>query len=401
MTFTDIEIDTSDVLQSELNISIRERTNLLPWKGQFSPQLVETLLRTYGPSHGSVIDPFGGSGTVLVESSFRGLSSVGFEINPAAFYLANVYSLAGEPPHIRAKAISTYRKAVTSVVGYGTLSTSLLPVSGFVRAHDSCKDRFAKRLLAAHVVLLDASKDGDCTVKASERHLARLTNLVESLPESVTETSMHLRDARHTGLAAGSIDFLITSPPYINVFNYHQQYRPSVEAMGGDVLSAARSEIGSNRKNRGNRFLTVIQYCLDMGQVLKEMSRVCKKGSRMIFVVGRTSNVLGTPFENGLMVSRLAVEAVGLMLITRQERRFTNRFGQVIIEDILHFQSTGIATFDIEHVAQKAREIAVEFLNNGRISSTPSAALYIDLALSKVNMCQPSPILPLQADGVV
>lgn len=32
---------------------------------------------------------------------------------------------------------------------------------------------------------------------------------------------------------------LITSPPYINVFNYHQKYRRSVEALGYDVLAIA------------------------------------------------------------------------------------------------------------------------------------------------------------------
>ena len=64
-----------------------------------------------------------------------------------------------------------------------------------------------------------------------------------------------------------SIDFVITSPPYINVFNYHQNYRKSVEATGFNVLEVARSEIGSNRKFRSNRFLTVIQYALDIYQV--------------------------------------------------------------------------------------------------------------------------------------
>ncbi len=42
-----------------------ERSNPFPWNGQFSPQLVETLLQTYAPSGGFMLDPFLGSGTVL------------------------------------------------------------------------------------------------------------------------------------------------------------------------------------------------------------------------------------------------------------------------------------------------------------------------------------------------
>ncbi len=56
------------------------------------------------------------------------------------------------------------------------------------------------------------------------------------------------------------IDFVITSPPYINVFNYHQNYRQSAEILGWDLLKIAKSEIGSNRANRGNRFYTIIQF---------------------------------------------------------------------------------------------------------------------------------------------
>jgi hypothetical protein len=37
-----------------------------------------------------------------------------------------------------------------------------------------------------------------------------------------------------------------------------------MEVLGFDILKVAASEIGSNRRNRGNRFITVIQYALDM-----------------------------------------------------------------------------------------------------------------------------------------
>lgn len=44
---------------------------------------------------------------------------------------------------------------------------------------------------------------------------------------------------------------VLTSPPYINVYNYHQQYRASAEALGWDLLEVAKTEIGSNRKHPG------------------------------------------------------------------------------------------------------------------------------------------------------
>jgi hypothetical protein len=61
--------------------------------------------------------------------------------------------------------------------------------------------------------------------------------------------------------------------------------------MGWDLLRVAPSEIGSNRKNRGNRFRTVVQYCLDMEQALISFWHSLKSDGLMILVVGRESNV--------------------------------------------------------------------------------------------------------------
>ena len=58
--------------QSRLNIAERVRTNLLPWNGQFSPQLVEGLLRAHAHRGAMVLDPFVGGGTSLVEAARLG-----------------------------------------------------------------------------------------------------------------------------------------------------------------------------------------------------------------------------------------------------------------------------------------------------------------------------------------
>ena len=80
------------VAQADLNIQGRSRTNPLPWRGQFSPQLVEILLQTYGESGDRrILDPFVGSGTVLIEAARLGYSAFGAEINPAAMTLASTY----------------------------------------------------------------------------------------------------------------------------------------------------------------------------------------------------------------------------------------------------------------------------------------------------------------------
>ncbi len=77
--------------QSILNITEKTRSNLFAWRGQFSPQLIESILKSYCLQNSVVLDPFVGSGTVLLEAGRLGLTSYGFEINPAAYSLSKVY----------------------------------------------------------------------------------------------------------------------------------------------------------------------------------------------------------------------------------------------------------------------------------------------------------------------
>jgi hypothetical protein len=165
-------------------------------------------------------------------------------------------------------------------------------------------------------------------------------------------------------LRDAEVDLVITSPPYINVFNYHQQYRAPVESLGWDPLHVARSEIGSNRKHRGNRFLTVEQYCLDIADVLNELRRVCAPSSRIIFVVGRESNVRKTAFYNGDIVTKLGVRCAGLTAEARQERVFQNKFGTMIHEDILHFRHAPHLTTALEPPCQIAMEVLTSALDS-------------------------------------
>ena len=81
--YADTPFDTEEILQADLNIANKFRSNPLRWKGQFSPQLVQVFLDNYSDSDSTVFDPFLGSGTVLLESGMAGLKASGTEINPA------------------------------------------------------------------------------------------------------------------------------------------------------------------------------------------------------------------------------------------------------------------------------------------------------------------------------
>ena len=371
--------------QSILNIEEKTRSNPLPWRGQFSPQLAEAFLKSYANTGDIILDPFVGSGTVLYECSRLGIRGLGVEVNPAAATLANLYCLSELSYADRKRLIEHL------VPSLDVLFFSLKP--------DIEKDLLELKHRVdddKHLIILEAliCLSDFYNRPVSPSHVnsvwTRLSSLLLSLPHTSEAIKVVVGDARKLPLPDDCVNLVVTSPPYINVFNYHQQYRASMEAMGWDIRQISDSEIGANRKHRGNRLLTVIQYCLDMTMVFIELQRVLKNNGRVIFVVGRESNVRKTPFHNGKIINYLAVKAAGYKLTLRQERAFVNRYGQKIYEDILHFLPGG--NIDAGVAEYKARSVALKELAEAseRVPTEVSTDLWD--ALSKLHDIEPSPL---------
>lgn len=354
---------TKPIPQARLNIEDKNRSNLFAWRGQFSPQLIESLLDAYCPPNAVVIDPFAGSGTVLYEAAAMGLSAYGFEINPSAWSFSKLYEFANVPLDERETTISELRRRIEEEFPIILFSEDRLLMDVVERKTiligRSLSDN-AKILFNALVVSLDIFNN-QLTGNFIQNKLRALAELVRRLPYSVRQIKADLQDSRALPLCSQSVDFAITSPPYINVFNYHQNYRRSVEVLGWDLLRVARSEIGSNRANRGNRFYTVVQYCIDMACTIQEMARVLKPRGRAVFIVGYESKVLGTPFFNANIVESIALQSGLFDIVLRQKRVFMNRFGDAIREDLLNLRSKAYVS-DENLAATVGRNVALAAL---------------------------------------
>ncbi|MEA5467347.1 Bpu10I family restriction endonuclease [Spirulina sp. 06S082] len=245
---------------------------------------------------------------------------------------------------------------------------------------DSELDRETKILFEALIILLDLGKN-QITSDLIQKKFFCLVKIIEGLSFSHKAIKVDFSDARQLPIHNNIVDFVITSPPYINVFNYHQNYRKSVEILGWDVLKIAKSEIGSNRANRGNRFYTVVQYCLDMADVLQELSRVSKKFARIILIVGYESKVLGVPFNNADIIERIGIASGLYEKILRQKREFKNKFGKIIREDILNFSNLKNCHTDISSIA---RNVALDVLEKSIGQVSPKNHTYLEDTIEKV-----------------
>ncbi len=188
--FSGVPLDRTTVAQELLNIDNKQRSNLFPWNGQFSPQLVEVLLRTYSPMKGLVLDPFVGSGTVLYEAGRVGLPVVGAEVNPAACKMAETYRLMNVSFAHRSSLMKQLEGALQECLPACTPSlfwangraTDEEVKTSLVELCDSQSDETARCVLEALIVLVDFYHEA--TDEKVYGTWAKLKARILGLPES-------------------------------------------------------------------------------------------------------------------------------------------------------------------------------------------------------------------------
>lgn len=332
--------------RQKLDVTNKTRSNIFGWRGQFTPEFVAYLLDEANEGTGLVVDPFCGSGTVLQECAARNRAAHGFEINPAAYAMSRFFTLSRLSHDERmslANRVEWLFRGTTSefvdlplfnpVEDYRGQASNLLDLGREVFSRTESKSE----TLLALLTLFEA--EGCCLPNLNQaiftafgrvkRHLLALTDSTATLEASLCDARLIHRYVR------AEAELIVTSPPYINVFNYHQNHRAILELLGFDLLHVAASEMGSNRKNRGNRFRTVIQYALDMEAGLESFALSLKARGQLILVVGRESNVRGVAILNSRLVADIATSLGAFQQEGSFERCFTNRFGASIYEDVL------------------------------------------------------------------
>ncbi len=388
--------------QDRLDVREKSRSNLFNWRGQFTPQFVDYVLDHFARPDNVVMDPFSGSGTVLQECSTKLMPSYGFEINPAAYAMSKFFTFANIPFSERESILSELeKKLIKTIADFGDLP--LLQDGGEFRSRYKNLIDFSKELLSSitnkHEKILainllfiaeDRAKASLDTTILCAFHYLRKSAL--SLPYTERLIHAQLRDARTVDkYCPARVDTLFTSPPYINVFNYHQNHRAILEALGWNILKVAQSEIGSNRKNRGNRFRTVIQYCLDMEQALRSFWRSLNFDGVIILIVGRESNVRKTAFYNGAIIRELMIRLAGFKEITNYERKFTNRFGLDIKEDIIISRKTDSLSSE-----SRAKEIALKHLETALPGTVGDIRMDIQDAIENLDDVEQSPLFDVK-----
>lgn len=236
-------------------------------KEAFSPGLVEEAMVAAGCDSGDVVlDPFCGSGTSLIAASGKGAVTVGCEVNPfLAFVTRTKLSSGGHrslTKHTSAVQQGAERGLKSPLEGYSTFTASKgankwLFNTEVIRSFEGgwtkttnapapARNFLRLALIGAAMDCCNATQDGKCLryrkdweddnygreefLDCFEKRVAQMREDIENTRLPASTSCVHQGDCRQT-LTTGTIPkfrLCVTSPPYLNSFDYSDIYRPEM-----------------------------------------------------------------------------------------------------------------------------------------------------------------------------
>lgn len=293
-----------------------------PYPARLHPKTSGAFIDGLLPERGTVLDPFCGSGTVLVEARLRGHRAIGFDLNPIAILLSTlkthsfdartrdeIVALAttvSEEADARRKAKrgASRRYPAEDVEAFDP--HVLLELDGLRVGIETYRDHpliDVLALLLSSILAKLSRRDGDTSAgtramriaagyparlyKSKAKELATFLETTEALYAGAPEASLHLSDARDLrGVKPGSVDLVVTSPPYPGVYDYVEHHRTRMRWLELDPRGLDRGEIGARRRLRTLESRDAIQsFEDDMARLFESCARVLTPRGRAVFVI--------------------------------------------------------------------------------------------------------------------
>lgn len=305
---------------------------IYPYKGKFHPQMVRALLNWMGVEHGDlVLDPFVGSGTTLVECQVLGIDSVGFDVSPLCVLISRVKTESvevvpeleaqeGRPPPAEGDTAPSLFAASVPTACFSEKAANFFRLAGLVSLSDRTRRRREFRQ-AYHE-----------NVQKMLRSVRMMRRAAQELNLSLGNTRAEVADARSLPLPDGSVDAIITSPPYSIALDYVQNDAHALAHLGFDLTKMREEFVGV--RGTGERRLGL--YRQDMAQAIREMHRVLKPGGGCAIVIGNVT-YQGKQVDTVAETEGMAM-SVGLKQVERIEKIIYGLYNVIQQEYILLFR---------------------------------------------------------------
>lgn len=334
------------------------------YTARMHPTLAGRLIEIFAPGGGVVLDPFCGSGTVLVEARLGGRTGVGIDLSPLAVRLAQLKTRGATPAEarklveaaIRVQAHAERRRRERAGTTRHYPDTDIREFDPHILMElDGLRDGLrslapgyvadALWLVLSSMLTKVSRKRGDTgEVQSHQRRLAagfairhfvrkteelavRIVEFSNRLPPRAPPASVRLGDARTLpGIRAASVDLVLCSPPYAGTYDYLSHQATRLRWLKLDASGLEAAEIGARRKLEPlGESAGTEQFNRDLVEVLGAVRGALRPRALALLVMA-DSVIAGKPFwalENLQVCCRRA--GLGWIAAARQPRAPVHR----------------------------------------------------------------------------
>ncbi|MBS3152679.1 hypothetical protein J4230_04690 [Candidatus Woesearchaeota archaeon] len=366
--------------------------NWYPYTEGFSKPFVDKMLSHFGVEKNNlVMDPFSGCGTTALACTLNGYKSISIEVNPFMHFVGkikvnslilNSVNIRKYHSDIKNRINQNSNKDVPSppfLIGRHFFNVENLKQALIIKeainksvSDDKYKEFFLLHLSSILVKISDMVRAVDLRYKKTKQNKLDVYELFNQKIEKSIKDLNHVGDVSipknhfynedicnmgdHLNQFIGKIDFLITSPPYLNGTNYDRNTKLEMgflEMIKSDedlknlrtkmIIAGINSTHTNNKYKKELKFLDdliekvktnaydrripimVKGYFNDMNLALENISNLMKEGGRGVFVIG-DSQFGGVYIETDLILAKicelnsLKVESIDVV----RERRSKN-----------------------------------------------------------------------------
>jgi SAM-dependent methyltransferase len=329
------------------------------YAGRLHPSIARRAIARWSPPGGVVMDPFCGSGTVLVEGLVAGRRATGIDASPLAVAIARVRS----NPLDEASRAALVARARVIAEEAGELARKRkrpeLPrwaAEEITRFHPHVAlELFTLRELVMHApepehvalalrlcfssILVKFMASGPAAPRdGSAKRIARglpsrfladraaelaagLQELADRKVAGVPPVRVFLGDARsYPDIRNDSVDFILSSPPYAGVYDYAEHHSVRFRWLGLPMEEFRQRQLGERAIGSG---VAATQWQEGRRRWLVEMGRVLRPGGAVALVVG--DGVVGDRPEDAASAVAQDAQVAGLFFVASASQQRNTR----------------------------------------------------------------------------
>lgn len=318
------------------------------YSGRMHPSMARGAIAALSKPGTRVLDPFCGSGTVLVEAMAAGRIAIGVDASPLAILIARVRStllsnddldrMVELAQGIAEEAALRARKRIRPQIPVWAtkeknrfsphIAFELYGLRDLIGETAEDAVGWALRACLSSILVKFMQTGPRAAPGAETRRLGRgvpshfyarrveelaasLRALTHKVPVGTPTPDVTLGDARKISrVPASSIDLVVSSPPYAGVYDYQEQHEVCFEWLELPQARFTETQVGARGKlSSAHRWRT------DREAWMGEMARSCRSGAHVVLVVG--DGVVGGQREDAALATFQVAQAKGFIPLAR------------------------------------------------------------------------------------